>query len=386
MKIMNKISIIGIGGVGTYTACFCAALAEKMVIYNRRRSDDDERADGLVRDMRDALSHITGCNTINASSFEDFAGSDVVITTIGLGREYAFETRDMLFFKNASLIKSTMDNIYKISPETKIIIATNPVDYMGIIAKISGFPEENIFCLGGELDTARLSRYICDALGAKTGRYINPKKLEDIYVLGSHGPDMIPVFSHGKYEGKYIKDILDTDTMKEVVKNTISEGAIITKKKGKSAVIGPGASIARMIEKGTKGQYLLAHIYVNSDDLKRLGLDINSYDSNAFLGMPFRISSKKERQIMPVNLSDGEKAALIKFIDGQKARNEEVEFILTKTEGGLSAKEKVKNFISFMAQKGAIIKPILGEDGGYEIYMEGEDPKNAVSMNIWRYI
>ncbi|MBI5592960.1 MAG: hypothetical protein HY881_21030 [Deltaproteobacteria bacterium] len=149
--------------------------------------------------------------------------------------------------------------------------------------------------------------------------------------------------------------------------------------------MGPGASIARMIEKGSNGECLVAHIYVNSGGLKRLSLDCN-YDCNAFLGMPFKVSSERGRRIVSVDLSDEEKAALIKFINGQKTRNEEVESILSKTDERLPAKEKIHNFISFMAQKGVIIKPVSGDDGGYEIYSEGEDPKSAVLLNILRYI
>ena len=381
---IKKISVIGIGGVGTYAACFSARLAEKMVIYNRRRSDDDERVDGLLRDMCDALSCATDCNITGSNFSEDLAGSDVIVIAIGLGREYAFETRDMLFFKNAALIKSTMNDIKKVSPAARVIIATNPVDYMGIIAKNAGLPEQNIFCLGGELDTARLTRYICDALTEKTGRFVNPCEINDIYVVGSHGPNMIPVLSNGKFEGKYLKDIFNAATIEAIKKNTKSEGATITRKKGKSAVIGPGAAIAAMIEKGINGREFLAHTYLNNKELKQLGIDL-TFDQNIFMGIPFKLKPGG-REVTPIIMSDEEKSDLIKFIDAQNDRNQEVEIILSKTQEGLSTTEKINNFISFLSQKGVIIKPIVGEDGGHEIYREGEDPQSAVSMNIWKYI
>ena len=384
MNKIKKVSVIGIGGVGANAACFSTFISDNLVLYNRQRSDEDERVDGTIRDMCDALSHFTGCNIKGSNSIEDIADSDVVVTTIGLGREFGFETRDMLFFKNASLIKATMNNIKKISPDARVIIATNPVDYMGTIARAAGFPEENIFCLGGELDTARLGRFICDALERKIGRYVNPRELEDIYVVGSHGPNMIPVFSHGKFEGKYLKKILDDEDIKAITQQTKSEGATITKKKGKSGAIGPGASIARMIDKGHNGLPMIAHTYVTPAELKELGIEIDS-DNSVFTGMPFRFRSRG-RQLISISMTDEERSALIKFIKGQNARDDEVRVILSKTEEGLSKEEKVDNFISFMAQKGVIIKPVLGEEGGYEIYKEDEDPRNALSINIWKYI
>ncbi len=277
-----------------------------------------------------------------------------------------------------------MDNIKKISPDARMIIATNPVDYMGAIAKAAGFPEENIFCLGGELDTARLGRFICDALEKKIGRFVNPHELEDIYVVGSHGPNMIPVFSHGKFEGKYLKEILDDGDIKAITRQTKSEGATITKKQGRSGVIGPGAAIARMIYQGHNGLPLIAHTYVTSVELKELSIEIDS-DNSVFTGIPFRFRSGG-RQLISIRMTDEEKSALIKFVKGQDARDTEVLAILSKTEECLSKEEKVNNFIPFMAQKGVIFKPVLDEGGGYEIYKEDEDPRNALSINIWKYI
>ncbi len=98
MNKIKKVSVIGIGGVGTHAACFSAIISDNLVLYNRQRSDEDERVDGLSRDMCDALSHFTGCKIKGSNSIENIVDSDVVITTIGIGREFGFETRNMLFF------------------------------------------------------------------------------------------------------------------------------------------------------------------------------------------------------------------------------------------------------------------------------------------------
>ncbi len=384
MEKVKKVSVIGIGGVGTNAACFSTDIAQHVVIYNRKRTQDDERVDGICRDMYDAVCASTGCRITGTNSYEDLADSDYIAITIGLGREYPYETRDMLFFRNASLIKSCLDSIYNVSPNARIIISTNPVDYMGAIALKAGFNEGNILCLGGEVDKARLARLICDALQTNAGRYVSPEEITDIYVLGSHGPTMIPVFSNGKFEGKPLGDILDNDTMEKIVKGTRSEGATITKKRGKSAIIGPGAAMARMISRISKGEELLAHTFFQVDELKQLGVQKITCDK-AFLGLPFKIVNN-EKRITKTHMSDSERSALEKFIEGQNNRDNEVETILSKTQEGLSKSEMIENFIGFMKQKGVIIKPLPEEIDKYETYKEGDGPESAVAMNIKKYI
>ena len=384
MKKAKKISIIGIGGVGRYSAYSCGYLAEHMVIFNRKHSKADERINGLVRDLRDAFYDRRSFCLTGTDSFENLRNSDFVVITIGLARQYPFETRDMLFFKNSALIKSYLKEIYAVSPLSNIIIASNPVDYMGIIAREVGFPEGRIYCLGGELDTARLARFVCDSLKETLQEQVNPSQLENLFVLGSHGPQMVPVFAYGRFKGAFLKDILKPEIMAEIVRKTRSEGATITKKMGKSAVIGPGAAIARIIMKMMNNKSLLAHSFVKPDDLRRIGIPVDDMDENLFLGLPFTINADK-KELDHVRMTKQESQELLTFIRSQADRDNKVKDVLEKTRGRFTKRQKIANFIEFMSQKGEIIRR-LTDEGGYEIYTEGDDARNAVAIDVSKYI
>lgn len=384
MKKAKRISIIGIGGVGTYAAYSCGYLAEQMVIFNRKHSEADERINGLVRDLRDAFYDRRSFCLTGTDRFEDLRNSDFIVITIGLARQYPFETRDMLFFKNAALIKYYLKEIYAVSPSSNVIIASNPVDYMGMIAREVGFSEENIYCLGGELDTARLARFICDSMQETHQEPANPSQLEDLFVLGSHGPQMVPVFTYGRFKGKFLKDLLKPETMVEIARKTRSEGATITKKMGKSAVIGPGATIARIIMKMINNKRLLAHSFVKPDMLRRIGIPIDDMDGNLFLGLPFTINADK-KVLGHVRMSKQETQELVTFIKSQADRDNKVKDVLAKTRGRFTKRQKIANFIEFMSQKGEIIRR-LTDEGGYEIYTEGDDARNAVAIDVSKYI
>ena len=125
-------------------------------------------------------------NIIGTSNYEDTADSDIVIITAGIARKPGM-SRDDLVQTNQKVMKTVTQEIVKYSPNTTIIVLTNPVDAMTYtVYKESGFPKERVIGQSGVLDTARFRTFIAQELNVS---------VKDVtgFVLGGHGDDMVPL-------------------------------------------------------------------------------------------------------------------------------------------------------------------------------------------------
>ena len=92
------------------------------------------------------------------------ANSDVVVITSGLPRKPGM-SRDDLISTNAGIVKSVTENVIKHSPNTILIIVSNPLDVMTYCAYLtSKFPSNRVFGMAGILDTARYKAFLAEAL------------------------------------------------------------------------------------------------------------------------------------------------------------------------------------------------------------------------------
>jgi malate dehydrogenase len=152
-------------------------------------------------------------------------------------------TREELIGVNAGIVKGVAENILKYSPETIIIVVSNPMDTMTYLTlKTTGLPKNRVIGMGGALDSSRFKCYLSQALD------VNPNEVEGL-VIGGHGDTtMIPLTRFATYKGVPVSNLLDADKLNKVVSDTMVGGATLTGLLGTSAWYAPGAAAAYLTE------------------------------------------------------------------------------------------------------------------------------------------
>ena len=198
-------------------------------------------AEGKSIDMMQNRCVLLGFDTKIKGVTNDYTAtknSDVVVITSGLPRKPGM-TREELIGVNAGIVKSVTENILKHSPNTIIIVVSNPMDTMNYLTfKTSGLPKNKIIGMGGALDSARFKYYLSQALNC------SPADLNAI-VIGGHGDTtMIPLIRYATWNSVPVTNFLSEAQQKEIVAATMVGGATLTKLIGTSAWYAPGAGTA----------------------------------------------------------------------------------------------------------------------------------------------
>ena len=208
-----KISIIGAGNVGATTAHWCAA-AELGDIVLVDIPAVDGMPQGKALDLMEASpvmgfdSKITG-----TTSYEATTDSDVVVITAGIPRKPGM-SRDDLLGTNAKIVAEVTTEIASTSPDSIIIVVSNPLDAMVQRAlQVSGFPHQRVLGQAGVLDTARYRTFLAMELGVS---------VEDVSALlmGGHGDTMVPIPSCTSVGGIPVTQLLDAERLEEIVDRT----------------------------------------------------------------------------------------------------------------------------------------------------------------------
>ena len=228
---MNKITVIGTGSVGStiaYTLTIEGIASEIVMI-----DINNEKALGEALDIRQGTPFCNPCN-IYAGTYEDAAGSDIVVITSGVARK-AGQSRLDLAQTNVDILKSITELIVKYAPDATYVIVSNPVDILTYaFTKYSGIPEERIIGSGTILDTARLRSRLAEY-------YSVSQQNVHAYVLGEHGDSSfvpwslanianVPVEDYGK---SVLKSANFPELHKEDVENYVRKsGARVIQRKG----------------------------------------------------------------------------------------------------------------------------------------------------------
>ncbi|MFO7929286.1 MAG: L-lactate dehydrogenase [Candidatus Humimicrobiaceae bacterium] len=240
-----KVSIIGCGNVGIRYAyaLLINGLARSIVLVDV----DKERAEGEMMDLTHASVYTSPVNII-AGGYSDIGGSDLVVITAGKKQKKG-ESRLDLVKANIEIYKKIIPSIMENSPDSIILVVSNPVDILSYAAyKLSSKPSSRVFGSGTTLDTARLKSEIAKHCE------LNSKNVHS-YILGEHGDSEVPIWSRAMIGGLLFRDYcpmcrrydtcnLETDLegIFEKVKNSAYE---IIEKKGETSY-GIGLSLARI--------------------------------------------------------------------------------------------------------------------------------------------
>lgn len=238
---------------------------------------------------------------IGSNGYAETAGSDIVVITSGLPRKPGM-SRDDLLRKNQEIVTGVVQQVVEQSPNCIIIIVTNPLDAMAQLAyKVSGFPRERVMGMAGVLDTARFRTFIAQELGVS---------VRDVsaYVLGGHGDTMVPLVRFTTVAGLPVSKLIPAERLAQIVQRTRDGGAEIVNLLGSgSAFYAPSAAVAQMIDSIVldKKMILPCAVYLQGE----YGIQ------NLFVGVPAKLGAKGVEEVIQIELTDEERAALQKSAD-----------------------------------------------------------------------
>lgn len=301
----KKVSVIGSGFTGATTA-FLLAQKELSDVVLVDIPEMENSTKGKALDMLEA-SPVQGfdASIIGTADYADTKDSDIVIITAGIARKPGM-SRDDLVQTNQKVMKSVTAEIMKHSPNTTILVLTNPVDAMTYtVYKESGLPKERVIGQSGVLDTARFRTFIAQELNVS---------VKDVsgFVLGGHGDDMVPLVRYSAAGGVPLETLISPEKIEEIVERTRKGGAEIVNLLGNgSAYYAPAASLVEMAEAILKDQKRIipAIAYLEGE----FGMD------GIYLGVPTVLGKNGIEKIIELELTDEEKQALSKSADSVKA-------------------------------------------------------------------
>jgi malate dehydrogenase len=303
-----KITVVGAGAVGATCADNIARkeLATELVLLDIKEGF----AEGKAQDMMQTAA-LLGFDTRNSGSTNDYsktANSDVVVITSGLPRKPGM-TREELIGTNAGIVKGVCENILKHSPNTIIIVISNPMDTMTYLAlQSTGLPKNRIIGMGGTLDSARFKYQLSTTLNC------SPSDLNAL-VVGGHGDTtMIPLIKHATWNSIPVTQFLDEAQQQTIINDTMVGGATLTKLLGTSAWYAPGAAGAALVESIVRDEKKLFTCCVS--------LDGEYGQSDICLGVPVVIGKNGWEKIVAMDLSADEQAAFNKSADAVRNMND----------------------------------------------------------------
>ncbi|MCX8028833.1 MAG: malate dehydrogenase [Brevinematales bacterium] len=309
---MKKITVVGAGNVGGVVANTLVQRGYADVVLI---DIDGELAKGKSIDMNQQCAILgSDATVVGGSDYSLTSCSDICVITAGIARKPGM-SREELIETNAKIVKEVVENLISFSPNTYIIVVTNPVDTLSYLAyKVSGFDRSRVFGMGGILDTARFKYYIKE----KTGYSYNSI---NCIVLGGHGDEMVPVISSTTISGKPITDIISSEEIDEIVQKTQHGGAeIVRLLKTGSAYYAPGMAVVRMIESiiFDKKEVLPVSVFCKGE----YGIE------GIFFGLPAKIGSNGIEEIIEIPLSQKEREMLSKSVESVKNTHELLEVIV----------------------------------------------------------
>jgi malate dehydrogenase len=303
-----KVTVVGAGAVGATCADNIARkeLATELVLLDIKEG----LAEGKAQDMMQTAT-LLGFDTKISGSTNDYAktaGSDVVVITSGIPRKPGM-TREELIGTNAGIVKGVCENILKHSPNSIIIVISNPMDTMTYLALTStGLPKNRIIGMGGILDSSRFKYQLSLQLGA------NPADLNAV-VVGGHGDTtMIPLIRMATWNSVPVSQFLSAEQQEKIVKDTMVGGATLTGLLGTSAWYAPGAAGAALVESIVRDEKKLFTCCVS--------LDGEYGQKDICLGVPVTVGKNGWEKIIDFKLDEKEQAAFNKSADAVRSMNE----------------------------------------------------------------
>lgn len=292
----KKITVVGAGNVGATAALWLASkeLGDVVLVDIVEGVPQGKALDmAQTGPIEGYDARLTGSNT-----YDETKDSDVVIITAGLPRKPGM-SRDDLLRTNAEIVSKCVDEVVPRSPNSIIIIVSNPLDAMCQVAlKRSGFPKYRVIGMAGVLDAARMRHFIAEELNVS---------VENVtaFVLGGHGDTMVPLPRYSTVAGIPITELISPERLDAIVKRTANGGGeIVALLKTGSAYYAPASAAIEMATSilKDKKKILPCAAYLEGE-----------YGINGlYVGVPCKLGAKGLEQIIEINLTSEERIALQK--------------------------------------------------------------------------
>lgn len=297
-----KVTVVGAGGnVGSTVALTIAQrdFAQEVVMVDIEKKEDDKTfypSKGRALDQWES-SPIHGFDTKlkGTVDYTDTKESDVCVITAGVPRRPGM-SRDDLLEINAKIVKGVSEELVKHSPNTIIIVVSNPLDVMTYVAHVSsGLDSTKVMGMAGILDTARYRAFLATELD------VSPKDIQAL-LMGGHGDTMVPLPRYTTVAGIPVTQLIDEKKLDEIVDRTKKGGGEIVGLMGTSAWYAPGAAAAQMVEA----------IMLDQNRIFPCAVQLNGEYGieDLFLGVPVKLGHGGIKEIIEVDLNQKERDLL----------------------------------------------------------------------------
>lgn len=314
---MDKVTIIGAGNVGTAAAFY---LAEKRVADVMLIDVVEGRSKGKALDLMEAAP-IRGydVHVMGSDSFEDMAGSKVVVIAAGMVRKPEMMRQDLLEY-NIEVIDAIMPEVQKHAPKAIVINLSEPVDSLTYyIIKKWGFNPKKVLGVSGALDSSRLREFIAQELNVSS---VDTTAI----IIGGHHNYMLILPRYARVEGIPITELLPTEKIEALVARTRSAGSeIVESLKTGSASNAPGAAVSEMVEAIIRNskRIVCAPVFLNGEYGHK----------DLCLGVPVALDKNGIQKIIELDLTLAEHEAFDKSVAVVKNTNKTLELDTPKKEG-----------------------------------------------------
>lgn len=302
-----KVTVVGAGAVGASCAEYIAIknFASEVVLLDIKEGF----AEGKAMDLMQCAS-LNGFDTKITGTTNDYsksAGSDICVITSGIPRKPGM-TREELIGINAGIVKTVSENLVKYSPETVLIVVSNPMDTMTYLAhQVTGLPKNRIIGMGGALDSARFKYRLAEALGA-------PISDVDGMVIGGHSDvGMVPLVSQATRNSIKVSEFISKQRLEQVKQDTKVGGATLTKLLGTSAWYAPGAAVSGLVQAIACDQKKIFPCSALLDG--EYGL------KDLCIGVPVVLGANGIEKILDIKLNEADKNHLQNSAEGVKKTN-----------------------------------------------------------------
>ena len=302
-----KVTVVGAGAVGASCAEYIAIknFASEVVILDIKEGFAEGKAMDLMQtaSLNDFDTKIVG----TTNDYSKTANSDICVITSGIPRKPGM-TREELIGINAGIVKGVSSKLLESSPDTIIIVVSNPMDTMTyLVHKTTGIPKNRIIGMGGALDSARFKYRLAEALNA-------PISDVDGMVIGGHSDKgMVPLISKATRNSIKVTNFLSDERLNQVREDTKVGGATLTKLLGTSAWYAPGAAVSSLVHS----------IACNHNKVFPCSafLDGEYGLSDLCIGVPVVLGKNGIEEIIELELNSEDLAHLSESADGVKKTN-----------------------------------------------------------------
>jgi malate dehydrogenase len=287
----DKITILGAGKVGATIAHIAAGRQLGDIVL---LDVIEGLAEGKALDIAQAGPvQLYDSNIIGTREWEKTADSNIVIITSGVPRKPGM-SRDQLLATNVQIVRDVSKEIARYSPESIVVVVSNPLDAMVYTAaKVTGLAGNRVMGMAGALDAARFSYFIAKELGVSA---------EDIkcVLMGGHGDDMVPLPRFTSAGGIPVTELLDENKIAQIIEQTRKGGIEIVNLLGYSAYYAPAAGAVKMAEAILKDKKTILSCCAYCDREYSVG--------GYFVGVPVILGKNGVEKVIELDLTESERA------------------------------------------------------------------------------